>query len=225
MGPISSNLFSKIKSAIPHSTKVKIGKFAEDLRNRYRGFRDYYSFPFDVALPLNDKAPRVMEEACTVLENLGIDYYVCDGTALGLAREGKFISHDNDIDVEILGDVDIAAIKRAFWLLGYKVGREVFFRARIQQLIFFSRDEVIFDINFWYDEGNGYAYNRVPELKNGRRQAMKNFCGHEMIHFQGRAYPTHSNIKEWLRAHYGDDWMVPRHSRGDWRDDAQDIVK
>lgn len=218
-------LRSILGAVIPRATKIKLGYLAATLRNRLRGYRDFYSFPFYEGTPLNDKAAGTMEEACGFLEHLGIEYYICDGTALGLVRAGQFIPHDNDIDVAVLGEIDIPAVKRVFLAAGYKVGREVYFRNKLQQLIFYSRDQVIFDICLWRDRGDGYAYHFVPEIEKGRRQLCSNFSGADMIPFCGRSYPTHPNIREWLRAHYGDDWMTPRSARGDWRDEVQDIIK
>jgi len=218
------SLFRNIKARVPLSWKVRVAESITVAKNRLRGFRDYYHFPFEVNLPLNESASDVMREACGILDKLGVGYFICDGTALGLVRDGRFIPHDNDIDVAVFGEADLTSIKEAFFACGYRVGREASFRNRVQQLIFYSESRVIFDICFWYDGGDGLAYHFVPEIAKGRCQPNSNFVGHDTLTYQGHEYKTHPNIREWLRSHYGDDWMVPRVYKGDWRDEVLDII-
>ena len=194
---------------------------------RYRGFKDYYIFPFDVSTPLNEHAEYTLKEACSLLESIKVNYYLCDGTILGIIRDERLIPHDNDIDVSVLGAVDLGVLKKTFINSGYTVGREVFYQGSIQQLIFYSKHQVIFDICFWHDENkqDNYYYHYVPEVKKGRRQKRCYFDSVDYIAFRGKQYPTHGNIKEWLREHFGDDWTIPAKSKGDWREEIRDIIK
>lgn len=189
-----------------------------------RGFEDYFNFPFDVNLPLNQHANKVFLESCNILDGLGCNYFVCDGTILGIYRDHKFIAHDNDIDVAIFGAFDINKIINEFLAKNYKVGRIVKYKNKIQQLIFYSNTNVIFDICFWYDGGDGYVYHFVPEVKNGRKQKISYYEQKNMIEFLGQQFPTHFNIEDWLIEHYGEDWRVPKNEKGDWREDAKDII-
>ena len=192
---------------------------------RYRGFSDFYSFPFDVSAPLNEHAGDILKAGCILLESVGVDYFVCDGTILGIVRDDRLIPHDNDIDVCVVGEVDLVSVKAAFVAEGFTVGRELHYRGVIQQLVFYSSENIIFDICFWHKKGDGYSYQYVPELKKGRRQ-HDHYCDtRDYVAFRGKNYPTHGNIKEWLREHYGDDWMIPKRSKGDWRLDVMDIIK
>jgi hypothetical protein len=195
------------------------------LRERMRGYSDFYSFPFDVSTPLNQYAEQVLEEGCCILEALNIPYYVCDGTILGIVREDRLIPHDNDIDVAVTCEVDLTQLIGAFVDKGYTVGRKVFYRGKIQQLIFYSSHQVIFDICFWRPAADGYSYHYVPEVPMGRRQPTIYFTGTESVRFRERGYPTHPQIRKWLREHYGDDWQVPKQVKGDWRLDVKDIVE
>lgn len=194
------------------------------IKNRMRGYNDYYSFPFDVSLPLNEHAESVLNEGGAILEFLGIAYYVCDGTVLGIVRDDRLIPHDNDIDVAVSSEVNIDELIQAFQVKNYTVGRRVSYKGKIQQLIFYSKNNVIFDICFWYPKNDGYCYHYVPEVPKGRRQKEEYFKRPEKINFQGRDYPTHPNINKWLLEHYGEDWQVPKQVKGDWRLDVKDIV-
>lgn len=192
---------------------------------RLRGYEDYFNFPFDVNLPLNTHANQVFLESCKILDDLGCNYFVCDGTILGIYRDNRFIAHDNDIDVAIYGDYDITKIIKKFETLKYKVGRIVRYKGKVQQLIFYSPDNVIFDICFWRDGGDGHAYHFVPEVEAGRRQDKSYYEKKDFVTFLDRTIPTHFNIEKWLEEHYGSDWKIPRQAKGDWREDAKDIIK
>lgn len=205
--------------------KKIVFKMIHSIRNLIRGYSDYFEFPFDVSLPLNQCAETVLDEGGRILESLGIPYYVCDGTILGIVRDDRLIPHDNDIDVAVASEVNIEELIAAFSAKGYKVGRKVYHYGKIQQLIFYSSEFVIFDICFWRLREEGYCYHYVPEVPKGRRQAAKYFGSPEFIYFRGRQYPTHPDIREWLREHYGDDWKIPRKIKGDWRLDVKDIVE
>lgn len=192
---------------------------------RLRGFSDVFSFPFDTSQPLNEHAEATLKAGCTLLETLGIDYFVCDGTILGMVRDDRLIPHDNDIDVCVVGEVNLAGVKAAFAAAGFKVGRELYHRGVIQQLIFYSAEQIIFDICFWHKKGDGFSYQYVPELRKGRRQPDHYCDTRDYVAFRGKTYPTHGNIREWLREHYGDDWTIPKKSKGDWRLDVRGIIE
>ena len=68
-----------------------------------KDFVEYHCFPFDANKPMPEGGDKIMAKFCTLLEELDVKYRITDGTILGLYREGKFISHDNDIDVDVLG--------------------------------------------------------------------------------------------------------------------------
>ena len=191
---------------------------------RYRGFNDFYSFPFEVSDPLNEYAEETLEKGCSLLESLGVAYFLCDGTILGIVRDNRLIPHDNDIDVCVVGGIDVPRVKAAFAARGFTVGRELYYRGVMQQLIFYSAEHVIFDICFWHKKGDGYGYQYVPELKKGRRQHDHYCDSHDYVTFRGKRYPTHANIKQWLQEHYGDDWTIPKQVKGDWRLDVKDII-
>lgn len=195
-----------------------------NVRNKMRGYNDYYNFPFDVSLPLNEFAEFVLNEGGAILESLRIPYYVCDGTILGIVRDDRLIPHDNDIDVAVSTEVNLDKLIEAFAAANYTVGRRVYYKGKIQQLIFYSKHNVIFDICFWYPKRDGYNYHYVPEVPKGRRQSEEYFGQAEFVNFRGRDYPTHPNVKKWLLEHYGDDWRVPKQVKGDWRLDVKDIV-
>jgi len=84
---------------------------------------------------------------------------------------------------------------------------------------------MIIDICFWNGKGDEFYYHYVPEVIKGRRQKKKWYNTHDYAIFHVKKYPTHANIKEWLREYFGDDWTTPKQSKGDWRLDVRDVIK
>ena len=203
---------------------IKLLLILNNIKVRIRGYEDYFNFPFEVNLPLNQHANTVFLESCDILDELGCNYFITDGTILGIYRDNQFIKHDNDIDVAIFGGFDIDLIIARFQEKKYQVGRLVRYKGKVQQLIFYSNTNVIFDICFWYDHGDGFVYHFVPEVKSGRRQNILYYLQKDMVSFLGKNFPTHHQIENWLKEHYGDDWKIPKTVKGDCREDAKDIL-
>lgn len=165
-------------------------------------------------------AEKVMRNCCETLEEMKITYFLTDGTALGLYREGKYIQHDTDIDVDIIGEYDLYLIEKKFRdKLHMNLGRKLFYKNLLQQLVFYTDDEIIFDMVFWRKEGD-YYYVNFPECEYRCKLHSKYFGEPYLYTFSGKTYPLHSRIEEWLVDRYGNDWNVPKTAKGDWREDC-----
>lgn len=196
-----------------------------DIQIRRRGFTDYLNIPFDGHKPMPSSGNIVLRKCCEALESIGVKYQVTDGTALGFYREGGFIPYDTDLDIDILANgVDIKAIQELFEnKLHMTIGRKMSYKGKIQQLAYYDVNEVIFDMIFWYQNGEN-CYMRYPEsplciLKT------KYFENSYMYEFEGKKYPLHAPIEEWLVDRYGKDWKIPKKYEGDWRDDCHFFIK
>ena len=203
--------------------KRRLQNLIQKIAYKLRGFDDHYFFPFDVSKPLNSHSHDVLIECTQVLEVNGVNYFLCDGTILGIYRDNRLIPHDNDIDVAVFGDFDVEILKNSFLKLGYSVGRELYYGNKIQQLTLYSKNEIIFDICFWRDHGDGYAYHYVPEVKNGRRQRVEYF-NQVAINYRNHRFFTYSNLESWLLEQYGESWSIPENAKGDWRLGLKDII-
>lgn len=194
------------------------------INQKIRGYDDYFYFTFSTNKPMPASGNIVMKKCCEALEKLGVHYQVSDGTALGLYRQNGFIPHDNDLDVDILGDnVDIEAIQNCFEKeLNMTLGRKMSYKGQIQQLTYYSDDEVIFDMIFWHVEGDRCVV-RYPEAPKCVLK-KKYFDNIYWFMFEGKEYPMHAPIEEWLVDRYGDDWNIPKNSKGDWREDSNFFV-
>lgn len=190
-------------------------------------FTEYHSFPFDTNTKMPNGADSVMFECCEILKDLNINYRISDGTILGIYRNGEFIAHDNDIDVEIIDDNKVASIEKAFKKRKMILGRKVIYKNKLQQLIYYTNENIIFDIVIWHlNENDGKLYNyserdyeRVQDAKFFQKDKM------EFIEFKGNKYPMPSPIEEWLEMRYGTDWRIPKTYKGDWKEECFDMKR
>lgn len=185
---------------------------------------EFHKFSFDVLTPLPEAAIETMHKGCDLLMNAGENFRVTDGTALGIYRDGKLIDHDNDIDVDVLDCLNVRKLIISFLRNRFSIGRLVYTRGAVQQIVFFDDSNVIFDIVFWRSDG-------VNDIKNYsesgfiRLQQKKYFVKKSEIIFGGQIVLLPGYIDEWLVSRYGPDWRVPKKYKGDWKDDCYDIER
>jgi len=187
-------------------------------------FREYHHFPFDTNKPLPPNADNVMRLCCELLESLAIKYRLTDGTILGLYRQGSFIPHDTDIDVDVLDFYNIEKLHTSMKKQSMKLGRKAIYKKKVQQLVYYSNDNVIFDIVFWYSEEGDMICN-YSERGYKRVQNRKYFENLSTIGFNGKKYPMPCHIEEWLEMRYGKDWRTPKSFKNDWKAECGDLVK
>ena len=96
----------------------------------------------------------ILNRGIKILESMGLKYWISAGTALGLYRDGDFIPHDTDIDVEILLDkpLNIAKLQQLFEADGFKTFLKCRKLDKFMQVAFMSDTKIIFDIYIYYDE-------------------------------------------------------------------------
>lgn len=191
---------------------------------RRSSFTDYFNIPFDHSQTLPVGAKEVMAKCSQALAEIGQKHYLATGTALGVYREGNFIKHDSDIDIDMIGDVDCKAINNAITGIGMTLGRKVTYKGKITQLVYYSADKVILDINIWYQRGK-YIYSHVPELLfRARKHHTKYYEHSKEVIFNNRTYLLPAPTEEWLTLQYGKDWKIPKKYKRHWSKEAHDIV-
>jgi hypothetical protein len=190
-----------------------------------RDFCEYHSFNFDTQKPLPDNAHEEMQLGCRLLDELMVPYRLTDGTILGIHREGEFIKHDNDIDVDVfdikMNKIDL--IITSFLSAGFTIGRRASFKGATHQVIFYNDREVIFDILFWYRKSNEYVNH--SERGYIRKQDARYFDNLGKVFFHGQSYSCPPYLEEWLEMRYGKEWKTPKTYKGDWKDDCFDMEK
>ena len=184
---------------------------------------EFHYFPFDINRPLPVGAAGLMDQLCGALEGLSVHYRVTDGTVLGLHRDKGFIPHDNDIDIDVLDCSDPARLHRCMRSRGMHLGRRVYRHGQIQQLAYYSDNQIIFDMAFWYRDGDKVVNLEEPGYR--REQPLAYFSKLGSLHWNGRTYPVPSNLEEWLAFRFGNDWRTPKRSKEDWKQECLDLVK
>jgi phosphorylcholine metabolism protein LicD len=187
-------------------------------------FREFNSFLVNNNGILSIDAPIDLEKCCIMIESLQLNYRLTDGTILGIYRDGRLIPHDNDIDVDVLvsENLDTDKIHSLFFLNNFRLGRKVYYKGNIQQLAYFNKTtNDIFDMIFWYPEGNRVV--NYSERNFERSQDIKYFNLNCQVQFQGRSYPAPAPLEEWLVMRYGKDWRVPKTFKSDWKEECFDM--
>lgn len=182
----------------------------------------YHLFPFNtLKVRLKDEDAHELYQICEMLDVHGIRYRLTDGLALGLYREHHFIRHDNDIDFDLMDFDALDVLKEEMIQRGYRVGRIVYFKEQLQQIVFYNKDHLIVDFCIWHREDGVLKhygeefYVRVQELKY-----FETLTDYECY---GYTFKLPGYMEEWLVERFGDDWRIPKVYKGDWKQDCGDI--
>lgn len=161
---------------------------------------------------------KVLIEATKALESINIDFWLAFGTLLGSYREGKFISHDLDIDLGVDSSVDPQKVEMAMLKKGFIKTR--YFECIDNKTRYISEQtfrlkNVDIDVFYFHKKDNQVWTNvfyKNEEKMGGTWFAKKNyFPAHQLssIKFMGLEIKIPHNTEEYLRSHYGQDFMTP----------------
>lgn len=191
-------------------------------------------FNFDVETKLHNKSLKFnklsailnLVDIRDVLEDFNIDYWLTDGTLLGLYRQGDFISHDMDTDIGVLYDTFNPIVIQKIIERGFSIhktygvldnGFEIaFIRNNVKtDLFFFYKNDKILWHSAWYSEDDinfkmiKYEYMNFEISKN---------------YFYGYQFNTPIKIEEYIVRKYGNDWNIPN-SNWDWKFSPKNHIK
>ncbi len=184
--------------------------------------KDYLDL--DVSKPLSIDAIKILAQCCQVFDSFKIPYSLGWGTALGIYRGGKLIAHDNDLDFDFFGYSNHNLIIEALKSANIQLARKVFYRNKLQQLVFISEDGVIIDLVFWIKKGKQYVSYCEPGYILILPEAIID-KGTQTIKQDNGSFLILSSIEQYLTDIYGLDWRTPKHSKGDWKDDCKIVFK
>ena len=169
---------------------------------------------------------KVFSDGVSVLTDLRLSWYVSAGTALGFVRDGTFIPHDTDIDVEVITSysvkLDVKEIVDSFSAKGLQLVRTTFDGHFPIQLAFMGKERVVFDVFFVYvgeEDGFAISYSEFGKLKT----PMRFLEVLEDRDIDGVSYKVPSPAEEYCEYRYGLDWKVPKVKKGVWQDDASNL--
>lgn len=143
------------------------------------------------------------------LKSLNVKHAFISGTLLGLARTGKLIENDVDIDVAIPYSSNsyvkeiLAYLKKWDFVKRSEITRDFMF-----ENIGLEREGTSYELCFMH-ENSKYAW--FTWLEHGKSQwitlAYPFYMWETLDSING--FPVPSNYEEYLRMTYGDDWRTP----------------
>jgi hypothetical protein len=152
-----------------------------------------------------------------ILQEISVNFFLCEGTLLGAIRENKFLDHDQDIDIGIFHENEettnkiIDCIKKEFKILYTWTSTDL----GITEISLKTNPKI--DVFFYFEENN-FNYNLCYGKKNNKewlakKYVYKKFKLKEFLFLDNMFYIP-DNPEEYLSAKYGD-WKT-RCEQWDW---------
>ena len=164
----------------------------------------YTSYPFTLAdafrhTEASDSAHLAnLETFYDVAMEMGLDFFVCQGSALGLIRSGKLVEGDSDVDVGVYA-IDVPRLKNTIGILTSSYGFRVWRNAPLS--IMRSGSYIDIDIT---ERGQPCMAVLWPTPCDDHINTLEPF---QYVQYRSRRYKVPSH--EYLRYLYGPNWQVP----------------
>lgn len=161
---------------------------------------------------------KVFRDVITVLNRLGVKYWLDDGTLLGAIREGDWINTDYDIDIGILYFrqgmqlyEELEKIGLNFDIDYFEVKGEKFVRKANILINSFCNRFAKLEIVPYYTVDNQFC--KLTQQKEdgvyGSETPRKFFDKRDIYHFKEMFVKIPNNVEDYLEFLYGD-WKTPR---------------
>ena len=200
-----------------HRIYLALTRRAQKMKCKLRGFNDYFDLPNGTETPLNEWAEDELFQAIEILERLEINYWLADGSLLGLYRDNALIPHDTDIDFYLLEYKDFSLLLSEFESIGYKIGRRMRKKNRLYQLTLLSPTGNLIDFCNWFYDLDNFVCFEAPEINFKRKQSSSFFEHSSFLEVKGVHIRTFHEPKIWLEMMYGRTWNIPESEKTDWR--------
>ena len=152
-----------------------------------------------------------------------IEYWLAEGTLLGIVRDGQLIPHDTDLDFYLTDALHIEKIQDFLHKRGFTVGRLLKYRGKETQITFYDENELLIDFLVW-EESKGQEFHWFgPEIKGRRSQESHFFHPATYITWQNIEIRTFNNFVRWLEMVYGEGWTIPESKKSDWTKSIGDL--
>lgn len=169
------------------------------MRRRTRSFLSIGWPPDDIG----EKGERIFTDLLTRLAY--IPYVVGFGTALGIHRDGRLISTDTDIDINVQPAAEkMVRIALADWPVALERCDS---DGELRQIVWYP-ERLIVDVMFWYPIPIGFAYEKFTLPPEGFAPDWRDTS-------YGRV-PLPGRVEEHLADLYGADWTVAKHRVKPW---------
>jgi|GEM_PF-982231 len=151
-------------------------------------------------------------DARSILDSLGISFWLTDGTLLGYFREGDFIEHDRDVDLGLMIESYSEDIVPAFRERGFEVKYVLGEKKRGLELSF-VRNRVNVDLFFFYREGDRIWHAGWEGIDKGRKRNLIKYYYEPFdlreIEFYGARFNVPADTLKYVETKYGESWRTP----------------
>lgn len=183
-------------------------------------------------------ALEVLLAAKKSFEELGIDYWLTDGTLLGLYRDGDFIPWDDDIDMGVHINSHSSSIIKAFENNGLRYIKTL---GTIENGLeyTFEMNNINLDIFFFYSKGDTVWYGNwsfgnfifnskiMKKLGLSKPKLIKfSFPSFQLKkwNFRDHDFLIPENPEQYLSLKYGESWATPT-KEWNWASSPKNIVE
>jgi hypothetical protein len=167
-----------------------------------------------------DKSKHALDNALKMVSFWKTNgFFVDAGTLLGLVRDGKFIPHDTDIDIAVIGDKKSL---RNFAAPDIEIARSVYLYDLPMQIAYLDQG-ILVDFYFYYPSLNG------EHLINVNAECILKLPSYLLLPIQETwidligLVPTPYKVSEYLEWTYGVNWKIPKTKKKKWVNDRHNF--
>jgi len=145
----------------------------------------------------------------------GVQYWLSDGTLLGLVRDGHFIGHDADTDIGVRADTFDPEVLTTLVRSGFVIDRVYGDPASCMEVCL-RRKRIKTDVFFFYNRPNGKVYHscffRMDKQQRTAERVDFDYDAFELGEGRllGSTFPVPAPAEEFLITKYGTSWTVPQ---------------
>lgn len=163
---------------------------------------------------------KCLQDVETALSKTPARFFAASGTLLGLARSGKFIEWDSDLDYGVFIDDSFtwSDLERAMATIGFKLNHQFSLNNTIEEqsyakgyvqidfFNYFNCDDSTFFYAFY--QKNGYNYSS-RSLHHTLKYRLAFFDDTKLLEIDGGSVHVPNNIEGYLESLYGETWRIP----------------
>ncbi|KAK7863769.1 hypothetical protein R5R35_009576 [Gryllus longicercus] len=175
------------------------------------------------ALKFAHKAWKLLSRTKTILDKIGVRFWLSSGTCLGYFRQCDIISYSRDVDVGIFIKDYKENIVTEFINHGFTL-KHWFGKVNDSLELSFMSGDLKLDMFFFYEEGNS-MWNGGTQAKSGKKFKYIfprfNLCWTEFLELKVR---VPCDLTSYIEANYGPDWFTPV-THWDWKSSPPNVVE
>ena len=219
-----------LKNLITKLTKTKLWPLVRNNRILYNFYKKTFGKLVDKQRSISKKRRidelqkngiQIIEEIESILDKEDVCYFACGGTLLGIVRDGRLISWDDDIDFGIMINRNFTwdQLKSCMQTLGLSLKYQYSFRGEITEQTYIKGDILVDFFNhfnkldclysFGYYRERGFAYTSVSQAHVDLYKIIRISGSKKLITGDGVYVRVPNEAEEYLRCIYGETWRIP----------------